>query len=245
MSTAAVNQEAVPALNEGQRLLYTFIAPSKTMADLRRSASWWVPWLVLSIVSLTFGFTVDKKIGWGQVADNELQSNVKAQAQFEKMTPEQRAGAEKMRPVIFRILGYAWPVLLLLFLVVNAGVLLVLFNFGFGAKLTFKQTLGISAYGWLPSLIKTLLMITVVFFVAPDSFDINYPVATNPGYFIPTSMPFWKAFLGVFDLFTVWNTALVAVGISQLSKVKASTAFGAMFTLLVLFTLGSAALKAM
>ena len=63
MSTsAALPEEPVPALSEGQRLLYTFTAPSKTMADLRRNASWWVPWLLVSIVSIAFCYTLDKKI---------------------------------------------------------------------------------------------------------------------------------------------------------------------------------------
>ena len=38
-------------LSEGQRLIDTFIAPSKTFTDLRRNASWWAPFIAIVIVS--------------------------------------------------------------------------------------------------------------------------------------------------------------------------------------------------
>jgi hypothetical protein len=42
-------------LSQGARIINTFIAPSKTFTDLRRSASWWLPFLLITIA------------GWGLV----------------------------------------------------------------------------------------------------------------------------------------------------------------------------------
>jgi hypothetical protein len=50
LTSSANTPEAAP-LSEGARSVNTFIAPSKTFTDLRRNASWWGPWLLISIVS--------------------------------------------------------------------------------------------------------------------------------------------------------------------------------------------------
>ena len=52
------------SLSEGARILNTFIAPSKTFTDLKRNASWWGPWLVISIFALIFVYSMDRQIGF-------------------------------------------------------------------------------------------------------------------------------------------------------------------------------------
>jgi hypothetical protein len=245
MSTPALPEEIGPVLSEGQRLLYTFTAPSRTMADLRRSASWWVPWLLISIVSIAFAYTLDKKIGWAQVMETQIQSNPKASAQMDKMPADQRQKVLNIQVMSARIIGYAAPVTTLLALVVSAGVLLGVFNFGFGAKLHFRELLAVSAYSLLPGILNTLLIIVIMFFVESDSFDVKSPAATNAGYFVPASMPFTRGLLGAFDVFTIWQIALMAIGVSQLSKVKKGTAFVAIFGVFFVVKLVTAAFCSM
>ena len=245
MSTPALPEESEAALTESQRLLYTFTAPAKTMADLRRNASWWVPWLLVSLVSVGFAYTLDKKIGWGQVIETQIQANPKAAAQIEQQPPEQREKALKTQAAVASVIGYAAPLMTLLALVMMAGVLLGIFNFGFGAKLRFGEMMGVAAYSLLPSILNTLLIITVMLLVAPDAFDVKNPIATSMGYFVPNTMPFLKTLLGAFDVFTVWQVFLLAVGVSQLSKVKRGTAFGTIFLLFFLVKLVGAGFSGM
>jgi hypothetical protein len=245
MSTPALPQESVPALKESERLLYTFTAPSRTMADLRRNASWWVPWLLVSIASIAFVYTLDKKIGWAHVMEAQIQSNPKAAAQIEKIAPDQRKKMLKIQETSARVLGYVAPVTTLLMLVVVAALLMAIFNFGFGAKLRFQEMMGVAAYSFLPSILNTGLMTVILFFVQPKAFDLKNPVATSVGYFVPTTMPFLKALLGVLDVFILWEIFLMAVGISQLSKVKKGMAFAAIFVVLFLFKLAGTAMGSM
>lgn len=241
MSTPALPQEPEPTLSEGQRLLYTFTAPSQTMADLRRNASWWVPWLLISLVSVAFCVTLDKKIGWGQVMETQIQANPKSAEKMDKMAPEQREKVVKIQEMSARVMGYASPVTTLLMLVVVAGVLLGVFNFGFGAKLRFSELMGVASYAYLPTILNSLLIILLMFFVEPDAFDIKNPLATNLGYFVPVTMPFLKGILGAFDVFTLWQVLLMAIGVSQLSTVKKGPAFAAIFGLVLLVKLAGAA----
>jgi hypothetical protein len=240
MSTPALPEDSGPALTEFQRLLYTFTAPAKTMTDLRRNASWWVPWLLVSIISVGFTYTLDKKIGWAQAIETQIQANPKAAAQIEQQTPGQREKTLKTQAAVASVIGYAAPLMTLLALVMLAGVLLGIFNFGFGARLRFGELMGVAAYSLLPSILNTLLIITVMFLVPPDAFDVKNPIATNIGYFVPNTMPFLKTLLGALDVFTLWQVFLLAVGVSQLSKVKKGTAFATIFALFFMVRLVSA-----
>jgi hypothetical protein len=244
MSAPALPEE-LPALSEGQRLLYTFTAPSRTMSDLRRNASWWVPWLLISIVSVAFVYAVDKKIGWGQVMETQVQSSPKSAEKMDSMPPAQREKVMKIQEASARYIGYASPVATLVMLVVVAGVLMGIFNFGFGAKLQFKEMMAVTAYSYLPSIVNSLLIIAIMFLVAPESFDIKNPIASSAGYFVPDTMPFAKGVLGAFDLFFLWQAFLMAVGISQLSKIKKGAAFGTIFGMVFLFKLAATALSSM
>ena len=59
-------------LSEVERVVDTFVAPSKTFTDLRRSANWFVPWLLLAIASVAMVFVVDKKLGMEKVVENQM-----------------------------------------------------------------------------------------------------------------------------------------------------------------------------
>jgi hypothetical protein len=204
------------------------------MADLRRNAGWWVPWLLVSIVSVAFAYTLDKKIGWPLVIETQIQANPKAAAQIEQQAPEQREKLLKTQAAVAGVIAYAAPLMTLLALVAIAGILLGIFNFGFGAKLRFGEMMGVASYSLLPSIINTLLIILVMFLVSADAFDVKNPLATNVGYFVPNTMPFVKTALGTVDVFTIWQVFLLAVGVSQLSKVKRGTAFATIFVLFAL-----------
>lgn len=222
MSTTALSEEAAPALSEGQRLLYTFISPSRTMADLRRNTSWWVPWLLISIFSIGFAYTVERRIGWGQVIETASEASPNAAGRMERVP-------QHLQETVARAEAYGAPVENLLFLVAVAAVLMGVFNFGLGTKLEFSKLIAVSAYGFLPSALNKLLMIVFLLIADPEHVDIQNPLATNIGFFVPASAPFLRALLEVFDIFTIWQVFLIALGISQLSKVKKGTAVATVF----------------
>jgi hypothetical protein len=245
MSTSALPEEPALALSEGERLLYTFTAPSRTMADLRRSTSWWAPWLLISVVSIAFSFAVDRKIGWEQIVETQIQNNPKAVAQMEKLPADQREKMMNIQVTAARVISYGIPVVMLLTIVVVAAALIVLFNFGFGAKLSYRQLLAVTTYSFLPGILNTALIAIVMFSVQPDAFDIRNPVATNPGYLVPASQPFLKGMLSSIDIFNLWMILLMATGVSQLSKVEKGTAFTAILFLLLAYKLITVGLGSM
>src|SRR5208337_1421016 len=168
-ATSTVPLESKP-LSEVERVVDTFVAPSKTFTDIRRSASWWMPWVLMSIFGLALVFTVDKKVGMEKVAENSIQLAPKRAAKLDQLPSEQRASQMEMAAKITRIFAYASPVLTVIIVAILAGVLLGTFNFGFGAELTFMQCMAISMYAFLPGIIKALLVMVTIMIGGGEGF---------------------------------------------------------------------------
>jgi hypothetical protein len=238
-------QEAAP-LSEGQRLVNTFLAPSKTFTDLRRNASWWAPFLIIAILSTTFVYVVDQKVGFRKVVENQLQLQPKQADRIERMPADQRQKILQQQVAITRVIAYAVPAIALLLYAVFAGVLFVTLKFGAGAELKYKSLFALIVYTRLPMLLTTVLgMLSLVAGVSGDAFNIENPVATNLGYFIgPDGSPVLRALLSPFDVFTIWTLVLTAIGITCISKVKRGTAFAVVFGWFAFVVLGRVAIAA-
>ena len=236
-------QEPAP-LSEGQRLVNTFLAPSKTFTDLRRNANWWAPFLIIAIVSTIFVYVVDQKVGFRKVVENQIQLQPKQADRIERMPADQRQKILQQQAAITRGISYAVPVIALLLYAVFAGVLFATLKFGTGAELKYKSLFALIVYTRLPMLLTTLLaMLSLVAGVSGDAFNIENPVATNAGYFIgPEGSPVLRALLSPFDVFTIWTLILTAIGITCISKVKRGTAFAIVFGWFAVVVLGRIAI---
>jgi len=237
--------EAAP-LSEGARLLDTFVAPSKTFSDLRRSASWWAPFLVLAVATLAFVYVVDQKIGFAKVNENQIRLQPKASERIERMPPDQRAQAMASQVKVMGYISWGYPVIILIWNALIAAVLLATFKFGFSAALKFKTTFAIVMYAALPGIIKVILVIvSILAGASTDSFTFQNPAATNIGYFLdPANSQFLYSVGTAVDIFMIWTLALTAIGISCVGGVKRSTAMIVVFGWYIVFTLGGAGLGA-
>ena len=230
-----------PPLSETARLIDTFIAPTKTFTDLRRSASWWAPFLISAIVSVIFVTVVDQKIGFRKGWDNQLQTQPKQAERMESMPAAQRESVIQKQVSLTKIISYSFPALTLIWYVIVAAVLLATLKFAAGAEVKFKTLLALVVYSSLPGILKALLgILSLLAGVSSDSFTFQNPVATNPGYFIdPVTHPALNRLLTSFDIFTIWTLVLAAIGITCISKVKTGTAFAIVFGwFLVLVVIG-------
>ncbi|HVP63696.1 MAG TPA: hypothetical protein VMT82_02300 [candidate division Zixibacteria bacterium] len=222
-------------MSEVQRVACTFYDPGRTMSDIARNASWWVPWVIVSIVSLLFVFTVEKRVGWDQAIERQIMKNPKTAEQFDRMPAEQREKALEMGAKIGKGFAYGSPIMILLATAIIAGVLLGVFNFGFGAQLKFMQMMAISFYAGLVGIIKSLLAIATLFIIEPDGFQLDNPLASNLGVLVDSSNKFLFRFASSFDIFSLWVVGLMALGVSRNSpKVKMVPAFITIFVLFVL-----------
>jgi hypothetical protein len=239
-------QEPAP-LSEGQRLIDTFFAPSKTFTDLRRNASWWAPFLIIAIVSLLFSFVVDQKVGFGKVVENLIQLQPKQAERLERIPPDQREKNLAVQVTITKGISYGFPVIALIVYAVFAAVLFATLKVGFSSEVKYTTMFALVVYTRLPALLMPLLaIVSLLAGVSGDGFNIENAVATNPGYFIgPEGSPVLRALLTPLDIFNLWTLILTAIGITCISKVKRGTAFAVVFGWFAVVVLARVALTAL
>lgn len=235
MSSTPIEVQQPAGLSQLERVTNTFFAPSKTMADIRRNTSWWLPWVLISIFSIGLVMVWDKKIGFDNITQVQISKSSRAD-QFEKLPPEQKQKQFDMSVKMTKGFSYGSPVFILLALAISSAALLGVVNFGLGGKLSFSTMMAIVAYSWLPGLISSVLAIIVAFLADPEGYDIRKPLMSNPGYFIDTPK-FLAGLLTAFDVFMVWSIFLMAIGVAENSKIKRNTAFIAIFGTYFVFKL--------
>ena len=179
--------EQTSGLTQMQRVIDTFTAPSKTFEDIKRgNKSWWMPFILLAIVSYVFFFAVNTKIGMQQVVDNQIHLNPAQEEKMSQMPPEQRAMSNKISLYVTEGIFLASPVVVLIITAVGSLVLWGTINFIFGGRSKFGSVFAVWMYASLPSIIKTLLGIIVIFAgTAPESFNIRNFAPTNLGAMFP------------------------------------------------------------
>jgi hypothetical protein len=248
MATAPLPPVPIPApttepapLSQAARIIDTFIAPSKTFTDLRRSAQWWAPFLLMTLVGWSLVYIAERKIGVQKLLANDLHARPKAEENFDKATPKQQQQQIKVTGIAYYV---AIPVFTLLIWIVMAALQFATFKFGANANISFSRALAVVVYAGLPMVLKNFLAIlSVLAGVSPDGFTINNPIASNPGYFMDAaSNAFWYFIASQIDVFLLWTLALTAIGFAAVGKVKKGTSFGIVIGWWVIITLAFSAL---
>jgi hypothetical protein len=237
--------ESAP-LSEGARIVNTFIAPSKTFTDLRRNASWWAPWLLISICSMLFIYAMGRQIGFDQISKNQVAHSSRAE-QFEKLPADQQARQIHLSSNIIRYFAYGSPLMILFYFLISTVVLWATFKIAAGAETSFGQAYAIVMYASLPGIIGAILGIVSLFAgVDPEGFDINNPVGTNLAYYLDpaTTSKFLHGMASAVDLINIWTIVLLGIGFACTSKVKRSTAIGIVAAWYLVYKLTTAGLAA-
>ena len=213
-------------LSHVERVVDAYVAPTKTFADIRRDASWWLPFLLGIVVSVVFVISVDRQIGFDQVAQANINHNAQAQERISSLTDAQREQAMHTIAVSTKVISFAYPVFTLIFALLAAAILMVSFNFGLGAQASYKQYVAVWFYAGLPLLLKYLLAAIAIFAGASaEQFDIRNPVGTNIGWYLSSDIPTWvRTLFASFDVFSLWAAILLIIGCATIARVKRSSA---------------------
>lgn len=217
-------------LNQIERVVDTFFAPTKTFRDIQRSANWLLPYVIAVVVTFGLGFAIQQKIGWTQTYQNMLKQSPKQAQRIEQLPADQQARAITMGQNIMKYTFWATPIIALIVALIAAGVLLGTINFGFGGRATFGQMLAVWMFSTLPWSIQGILGIFTTYFVDPEAFNMQNFVGTNIGYYLPPDMPKALIALGTaLDVTTIWALILLTIGCSIVGKVKRGQAATAVF----------------
>jgi hypothetical protein len=240
MSDAVANTEAAKPLSQVERVIDTFIAPTKTFRDILRDPSWWMPWLLGVVLTLGFGLAVQQKIGWDKTYNNILlQSPQSQQDRLAQLPPAEQARQKAIGASFVKYIFWTTPILGLLFAAIATLVLTGTLNFVLGGHAKFGQMFAVWMYAALPFTIQAVLVIITIYAgLDADAFNLKNPVGTNIGYFLPQDSPKWLlAFGTAMDILTIWVLILLTIGSSIVARMKRSTAAVAIFGWWILITL--------
>jgi hypothetical protein len=216
MSDAAVKpaDAETPALPFPQRLLGIFISPGETFADVARKPDFWAPLIAVVLGAVAVTETMLWKIGMERIVRMSIEQSGRASS----MSPDQMEQAVRQGARIGGILAHIGGIVVPpIFLLIVAGLGLLIVNLIFGAQAKFKTVFSLVCYADLVGLLGALMAVAVILFGDPEHFNAQNPVPANVGFFLnplEVSKPLY-ALASSIDIFTVWLLILVAIGLAQ------------------------------
>jgi Yip1 domain len=221
VTTPAIASDAPEAsgpINHFARIIGVFFSPKETFADISKRPSWILPVVLMTVLGAAVAFVMNQKVDWRDVASKRIEESPRAANLSPEQKEQQLAMSAKISPPIAYAFGIAWPILQA---VIVAGVLLLAYNLIGGAGARFGSSLGITAHAYFPWILYSLLFILILYLKAPGTVDLDNPIATNVGAFLPESTP--KAMMSLaksIDLFSIWTLLLISIGFTAINPKK-------------------------
>jgi hypothetical protein len=214
-------------MNEAARLAGVFFSPGKAFADIARRPRWWIPLILISILSTVYLTAFTQRVGWESVLRPAIESNQATQ----NMPAAQREQLISTAAGYYKYVGYGSVVTTLFFVFIVAVILMFLFDTMMSAGIGLKRMMAIVAYGFLPTVIQTVLSMVVLFLKDPEEFNLRNPLMFNVGaYMSPDSSAALRALGSSIDLFSLWIIVLLAIGVSAAGrKISFGKAFAGIF----------------
>lgn len=193
-----------------------FYAPSIVYAR-RQLSSFWPYFFAVSLIAAGFQFasrSISSAVFDAEFSRNMAQAMAKNPRLTEEMVSQQRGMMESISSIGFY---FATPILILF-----AAILIWIGAKVVGAKITFDRAMLISGIAQIPRLLGMLLT-TIQGILMTDTSSITsmHSVGYSPARFMdPDSVPPQVLnLIGRFDIFTLWVTFLLGVGVAVIAKV--------------------------
>ena len=190
-----------------------FYAPSKVFAR-REKSGFGIHFVIVVVLSALFVYASRSLLS--AAMDGEWPRIAAKMAENPQLTEEMIAQQRPMVEGFTKVVWYIFaPVGILL-----SAVMVWLFSKLVSAKLSYQQAALIVTLAWIPRLVMGLANTVQAILTDATSVSGMYGITYSPARFMASDAPRWL--LGVasrFDLFTLWVTALIAIGIAVIGKV--------------------------
>lgn len=196
-------------------LLEIFYAPRAVFERRRDTPAFGLALVVLVVLAvlLTLAF---KSVTEPIMSADIMRGMATSAKQNPQMTPEVMAKARdfslKFIPVIVGFMTLVMPLLL--------GLVTWLVGKAVDSKAQLGQTMMVATYAMFPRLLESILIAVQALLLPEESLTGRYSVTLGVGRFLnPDTQMVLLSVLGRVDVFTLWVTFIVAVGISVMGKV--------------------------
>jgi uncharacterized protein YneF (UPF0154 family) len=198
-------------------LLELFYAPTAVFERRRETPAFGLALIIFTVlfVALAFAFRGTME----PVFDVEMKRNMaQAMKQNPQLTPEMveqmTAMSRKFMFVGVAIFGLLAPVIL--------GLALWLIGKALESKAEVSQAIMVATYAMFPRLLEAILNAVQMLLLPEDSITSRFDLTLGVGRFldVSTTSPLLLALVGRIDLFTLWITALIAIGIGVMGRIS-------------------------
>lgn len=227
-----INENEVKPFSWWERLKYVFISPSKAFENIRHYPKVLFPMLVIII-----GMLVLTLLRVDAMKEYTKEVTIKQYAQMGIDVPQNLDALLEMQ-VYFAIAGSI--IVLVITWVVKSALINAFSGFVNGTG-TFKQSLSVITYSYLPVLLGSII-VTIISLVVN-----RYTISTSLAVFLPDSQigTFLHTLLTNLDIFVIWYQVLAIIGISKvysISKKSSSILVLGTWIVYILITSGLGAL---
>jgi hypothetical protein len=209
-----------------------FVSPSAVFAR-REKANFFLPMVVVTIV-ITLLYLGTKSL-MQPVFDAEFSRQM---AKVMQANPQVTSDQMEKGRAIAENFGFLFVLIGLPIAIIFTGMLLWLVGKLFDATLAFGAALLIAAYAAFPRILQTVAQAVIAYFTDPSKLDAMAKVTASPAHFLSTSTtsPLVVALVQRLDVFTIWCTILLGIGLAVIGKIPRSRAFAAAAIVWVLAT---------
>lgn len=227
------NLQEVAPMSFFQRAVGVFTEPTPTFENINKKPDWIIPLVILVVLTMLFTYFSMPYILEDKMAQQqeELAKRGLSQEQMEQaMEIGQKFG------FIFGLIGAGVGVVVVL--LVTVLILKFVGNVILGGQGTYKSMFAVYTYTSLVSALGLLIKLPLVFI--QKTYDIHFSLAS----FLPAeqSKTFLYNFLKMFELFSIWQYILVAIGFAVVFRLSLKKAGWATVVIFLVYSLIAAAL---
>jgi hypothetical protein len=215
--------------NVFEQIIGVFLSPTKTFQAIDEKPNYLVPLILVILISIVIAYAIMPSIMPAQM--EKQREKLVERGMNDEEIDQALATGEKFGS-IFGIVGAGVsPIIMLL---IAAGLLMFVCSVILGGITSFVKVFSIMTYSWLISLVGSLVKIPLI--VKQKTPDIHF----SPATFWPedTAKNFLYHFLKSFDIFSIWQYIVLAIGVAviyKFSNQKAGIAVGFLFLIFALF----------
>ncbi len=217
-------------LGLGRRLIGVFVSPGATFESVRSRvghADWLVPLIIMAIVVVVTVYMTAPII-----QKMSLEQMKTSTGQDEEMMKKMQTIGNVAALVIA-------PVGVVVMLFVTSLVLLALVRFILGGETTYRHVLAVNGLSMLVGIPAAIVTVPLMLAIESAFVQVGF------GLLLPDSMAetFLARLLFNLNFFSIWQYALVAIGLGIVSGISTKKAAIGVFILFFLYALGGAALQ--
>ena len=238
-------EEVPPSKSFLERFVGVFASPGATFADIGRKPDFVAPLIAAIVSTMAMTETMLGKIGMERIVRMSIEQSGQASSLSPEQIEQRVSQGAKIGAIITHLAGLVGAPI---FLLVIAGIGLLITNAIFGAQLNFKTAFSVACYANLVGVVGALMAMVMILLGDPERFNAQNPSPTNLGFFLnrlETSKPL-LALASSIDILRLWLMGLLGIGFSEATgrKVKALSVFFSFLGLWAIWVAGRVGLAA-